>query len=75
MDNTTPEPTTLVINTYPTPKEQLIAGGIALAITAGTAVALFGGLALVGVVSDKVTKLKEARNARAAAEIADADTE
>jgi len=64
----TNEPTNLIINTYPTPKEQLIAGGIALALTAGSAIVIFGGMALVGTVSDAIQKR---RNARAAAIIAD----
>jgi len=67
MDTTT-EPTNLVINTYPTPKEQLIAGGIALALTAGSAIVIFGGLALVGKVSETV---QARRAARAAAEVAE----
>jgi len=73
MDTTTPEPTTLVINTYPTPKEQLIAGGIALAITAGTAIALFGGLALVGIVGDQVEKRRKAKVDAAETALAEAE--
>jgi hypothetical protein len=48
--------TPIVINSFPSAKEQLVAGGIAIVVTVAGAAAIFGTLALVGFVSEKINK-------------------
>ena len=55
----TTEPT-LVINNYPSAKEQLVSYGLGIAFTAVSAVVVFGSLAIIGVVMEK----SEARRAK-----------
>ena len=48
----------VIINAYPSAKEQLIAGAIAIGLTAATAVVIFGGAALAGKIAEKINEKK-----------------
>lgn len=59
MDTNEP---TIVINNYPSIKEQIAQAGIGLGIAAGTTLVLFGTLYVAGVVADKIMLRKTKKN-------------
>lgn len=59
MDTNEP---TIVINNYPSIKEQVVQAGIGLGIAAGTTLVLFGTLYVAGVIAEKIQARKAKKN-------------
>jgi hypothetical protein len=59
MDTNEP---TIVINNYPTIKEQVVQAGIGLGIAAATTLVMFGTLYIVGTVVEKKAARKAKKN-------------